>query len=156
MTVPGNASLEAVMLVRSKKLLSSLVIPPERITGGQEKDGLRDEETRIDSVDMAEGAKVNSTAAIGNRRGDTHVGVELVVPVMNLNQQVVRIDLPRDCRKIQFWRRRAGKLTTRKFRTTKEQRRIPNLQHLIMLQRQATKTARPAKCRCRAVMWTEK
>lgn len=48
------------------------MVPSERITGCQEENGFQHDETLIDPVDVAEGAKFDSVANVGDRCGDTH------------------------------------------------------------------------------------
>ena len=76
-------------------MLRSLIVPSERVTGRQEEDCFHQNETGIDPVDVAEGAKVDSMADVGDRCGDTHIAVVLKMFIVDFDQKVVGVHLSR-------------------------------------------------------------
>ncbi len=95
--------------VSGEKLLSPLLILSQCIPRSQEEDCLNQHEHWIDPAELALGFHRNSVADPVDCSGDEHVCVELVVPVVNLDEQVVGVDFARQLGEVQFWSPQAGR-----------------------------------------------
>ena len=74
--------------VSGQKLLSSALVFPQRIPRGQKEDHFDQHESGINPADLARGLDADSMAGPGDRGGQEHVRVELVVSVVDFDQQV--------------------------------------------------------------------
>lgn len=75
-----------------QQLLRAGVVFLERVPRGREEDALQEQESDVHPADAVNG---DSIARIGDGRRDEHVRVKLVVAVMDVDQEVVRIDIAR-------------------------------------------------------------
>ena len=68
-------------------------VPPKRVTRGKKENRFNKHESGIDPCEPAEWLNADSVANPGDGGSDEHVGVELIVDVMNFDQQPVGVHL---------------------------------------------------------------
>ena len=70
-----------------QELLSPSIVLRQRVTRCHEEDGFQQDKAGVHKTHMPKCPEIDSIGHVCNARGNEHVGVKLVVPVMNLDEQ---------------------------------------------------------------------
>lgn len=92
----------------SEKLLAAPVVFSERVARGGEKDDLQNEYRKVWPSHRKKPTRLDPVANVRSSAGNKHVCVELIMPIVDLNEQGVRFDVQTELRKIKSRDLKAG------------------------------------------------